>query len=638
MRANAAFRLVINWTLVQAVVLLCILGLCGHLDQVAVMAAAESWPSAPSPTAVRALYWHQAALLMVYLAGSGVIGYFMIRRRVIVPANRENHDLRRALKALEESQQRYKILFDAASDAIFLHRTDGTLLDINAVACRRLGYAREALLAVNYSDLTPPEDQIRSATLMEQLSCKRTFAYETVLLHTDRHPMPVEINCRLIEINGDKAILSMARDTSERRRAEAAMRDLQGQLIQAQKLEAIGTLAGGIAHDFNNLLLPISGYAELIRLSLDPGSVQAGQIGEILKAAKRAKEMVRHILAYSRQQAVECRPLQLSGVVEDAFSLLSVTMPSTVQLVCDIQSPDAWVMADPSQMQQVIMNLGTNAYHAMADTGGALTLVLDTVVLNPASGAAPLDLPPGDYVRLSVADTGCGMAPHLIERIYDPYFTTKPAGKGTGLGLSVAMGIVQRHGGRIAVSSRPEHGSRFDIYLPQHQSGKDASAVHAEANGERPRGGGQRVLVIDDDAQVLSSLADMLQAIGYDPLRFATASEALASIRLHPRHFDLVVTDMTMPHMTGIDVAQAVTALDIDLPVVLCTGFSEKSLEQRAREAGVRQILHKPVMLADLARTVATCCRKSPSSTPVGRHLLRGHQGTGCGVEQRNMQ
>ncbi len=376
---------------------------------------------------------------------------------------------------------------------------------------------------------------------------------------------------------------------------------LEEQLRQAQKMEAMGTLAGGIAHDFNNILAPILGYSELALTRLSPSDPLATDLQQVNKAAGRAKNLVQQILAFSRQAPHEKKPFQPHLVIKEALTLLRASLPSTIEIREDIPLDCGTILADPTQLHQIIMNLCTNAYHAMRETGGVLGVSLAKVTIEDNSSTTSSELAPGNYVVIEVSDTGCGMEKKTIAHIFEPYFTTKSKGEGTGLGLSVVHGIVKSYQGQITVYSEPEKGTSFHIYLPRIAGTPSfAEGVSSETIST----GTERVLVVDDEEMISIMLQLILQSLGYQVTFSCNSLEALALIAQDPQAFDLLITDMTMPNLTGFELAQKALAIRPDLPIILCTGFSELLNKEQAQALGIRTYLMKPVSVRELGLAV----------------------------------
>ena len=387
----------------------------------------------------------------------------------------------------------------------------------------------------------------------------------------------------------------------QRDRQEGDKKKFESQLIQSQKMEAIGTLSGGIAHDFNNILGSILGYTELSILGVPEGSKLKKNLTEVFKAGKRAKTLIQQILAFSRKQELEQKPLQLKYIVKESLKLLRSTLPTDIEIKEDIAKDVGVVNADPTQMQQVIMNLCTNAGHAMQKEGGVLTVGLANVELDDIAAAQYVNINPGPYLRFSVSDTGDGITPDVKERIFEPYFTTKAPGAGTGLGLSVVHGIVKSHGGTITVYSEQGKGSTFHVYLPLIQE----EAIKPEMDEQAPiLTGNERILFIDDEPTLVEIGTLMLDRLGYKVTTRTSSIEALELFREKPNKFDLVITDMTMPKMTGDKLAQELMKIRPDIPIIICTGYSGRISEEKAIGMGIKALVMKPLMMRDIANTV----------------------------------
>jgi PAS domain S-box-containing protein len=408
--------------------------------------------------------------------------------------------------------------------------------------------------------------------------------------------------------------LSPVRDLSQKIDHYAAIiRDItrecqmEQQLIQSQKMEAIGTLAGGIAHDFNNILAAINGFAELTLDEVDKNTTAERNLQEILNAAHRAKELVQQILTFSRQTIPERRPASVRFIVEEAAKLLRASLPATIEIRQHFNS-NAMVLADPTQIHQVVMNLGTNAANAMQEKGGVLEFDLrDEFVDADVADHFP-EIEPGPHLKLTVSDTGHGMAQEIMDRIFEPFYTTKANGEGTGMGLSVVHGIVSSFGGMIAVSSEPGKGSSFDLFLPTIERTSDLERTQEPPI---PTGGNEHILFVDDEPPLVKMGRLMLAPLGYQVTTQTSGSEALEQIKAQPDRFDLVVTDMTMPKITGDKLAQAITEIRPKLPVILCSGFSTPLDEQKAAAMGIQAFIRKPFLIEQLARIIRTVLDKN---------------------------
>jgi len=384
-------------------------------------------------------------------------------------------------------------------------------------------------------------------------------------------------------------------------------RSLEYQLAQAQKMEAIGTLAGGIAHDFNNILAPIFGFAEISLLEIPKDSRVHHYLEQILASSQRAKELVRQILTFSRKSEKAHMPVQASILIKESLKLLRSTLPATIEIRREIH-PDAsktTIIADPTQVHQVLMNLCANAEHAMRETGGILEIGLANVDILPDSPAVYQDLERGSYLRLSVSDTGHGMSEEVLKRIFDPYFTTKGPDEGTGLGLAVVFGIVKSVGGSVNVASEPGKGTTFEVFFPRSEVAAESAD---EAAPPLPVGKG-RILVVDDEKGLLEVLKAMLTQLGYQVTTSDNGADALEKLRANAVAYDLVITDQTMPKMQGTDLAREILKIRTDIPIILSTGFSKTVDEKKAESMGIRGLLMKPVTWRDLAETVKKALR-----------------------------
>ncbi|HSR10887.1 MAG TPA: ATP-binding protein, partial [Thermodesulfobacteriota bacterium] len=397
---------------------------------------------------------------------------------------------------------------------------------------------------------------------------------------------------------------------ADRKRTEEEKALLQSQLQQAQKMEAIGTLAGGIAHDFNNILSAILGYAELAGLDLPEASRARQNLRQAIRAGHRAKDLVKQILTFSRQGKEERRPLDIGAIVKEELRFLRASLPSTIEIGQEMEDDLGTLSADPTQIHQILMNLCTNAAQAIGEQGGRIGVSLSNCALEERHQAIAAGVEPGSYVRLRVTDTGQGMTPEIMKRIFDPYFTTKEVGKGTGLGLAVVHGIVKSYGGAISVASEPGRGSTFDVYLPRIDG---RGEIGADQRGEdRPAAEDEHILVVDDEQMLAEVLQEMLSTLGYRTSARTSSIEALELIRARPDQFDLVITDMTMPNMTGDKLAARMLEIRPGLPIIMCTGYSEYMDKQKAEGLGIRELLLKPLVMNELARAVRRALDKSP--------------------------
>ena len=514
---------------------------------------------------------------------------------------RESAALRDSQEALRQSEHRfrrlrqeYHTLLEAIPDCITLHAPDLKIIWANRQAVQIMGdkslqaVVGHACCELINGDQIPSQDCPVARSIRTGKTVYTTAA--TGSRHWDLRVVPVKDDSGKVE-----AVVRIAREVTETHR-------LQQQLFQAQKMEAIGTLAGGIAHDFNNILAAIIGFAEMALQQDSMGQQSRLNVREILKAGMRAKELVHQILAFSRQTEQRRRPVQIAAIVEEALKLLRSILPVTIAMDSRIQT-DSPIEADPTQIHQVIINLGTNAAHAMRERGGILTVRLTDVYLDTITAVHHQEIKPGHYVSLIIEDTGHGMDAATLERIFEPYFTTKKIGEGTGLGLAVAHGIMKSHKGAITVKSRPGVGTAFTLYFPvTHEKSSD---LEPSAASPLIAKGTERILFVDDEESLTRLSEQMLNRLGYQPYAFHSAGEALDFFKQNPKTVDLLITDLTMPYMSGLELAEACTALRPDLPVILCTGHGNMG-EQRpvSDRLNIRAFIGKPVRLQDLALTI----------------------------------
>ena len=380
--------------------------------------------------------------------------------------------------------------------------------------------------------------------------------------------------------------------------------NLANALRQAQKMEAIGTLAGGIAHDFNNILMPILGYSEMIQSYTTPDTDTARDIAQVIKASHRASNLVKQILTFSRQKEHERQNVELHLITNEALKLLRASIPTTIDFQLQIAAKGYTVLADSTQLHQVIMNLCTNAFHAMQETGGILSVSLNKMILTVGELSRKLDLTPGEYLCLEVRDTGIGMAPETVERIYEPYFSTKKEGRGTGLGLAVVHGIIRGHHGAITVSSKLGEGTSFSVYLPLSTPNQTSNGQEDMALAQSLPQGNERILIVDDEQDIITLETKMLQKLGYQVSSTIDSRQALRMFEAAPDIFDLLITDMTMPHLNGVDLTKAILAIRPKMPIILCTGHSDLISKEQAYKIGISEYLQKPIITKTFARAI----------------------------------
>jgi len=401
---------------------------------------------------------------------------------------------------------------------------------------------------------------------------------------------------------GDLVRLQIGTDITPLKELEKERHAMELQLVQSQKMESLGTLAGGIAHDFNNILYPILGFSEMAldEVGKNPPARQCMQ--EVLDSAERAKNLVEQILSFSRQYVEEFKPVALVPILSDALKLARATIPATIQIETQYAIGHGSVNGAENRLHQVIMNLVTNAFHAMENTGGVLKIELSEATLSAADIPSGYSVEPGNFFVLTVQDSGQGMPAEVVERIFEPYYTTRQKGKGTGLGLSITHGIIKSHGGFIKVDTAPECGTTFTVYLPRIDLPE--LPLNSDTAGDDIPGGYENILLVDDEEQAIKLARKVLIKLGYNVHARTSSLEALALFRSKPESYDLVITDMTMPHLTGIDLTQALMDIRPNIPIILCTGFSVMIDEAKAKALGIRAFVMKPIMKRKMARII----------------------------------
>lgn len=518
--------------------------------------------------------------------------------------------LKKRAGELDASEKRYRCLVQTSPTGILSTDMQWKIDFANRTLEEITGYTQADLSSMELWDMVPAEERDRKRQTGENHLRRPTQEmWEACWVRKDGQPIWVGLQATPIETKaGEPAILVNVMDITEQKRAEEEKKELEAQLQQARKMEAIGTLAGGIAHEFNNFLFPIIGYVDMAICHLPEDSIVCRNLKEVLKAANRAKEMVQQILAFSRRSEPERKPMKIQPVIKETLRMLRVLLPSTIEINQNIDKECGTVLADQSQIYQMIMNLGTNAYHAMSDKGGVLGVTMTEVNIDSGDFTSNLAISPGAYLKLTVSDTGHGMDRTVMERIFDPYFTTKRPGEGTGMGLSVVHGIVRGHGGHVTVYSEPGKGTTFCIYLPR----IDTVIVTPETvlAGPIPKGK-ERILLVDDEEQIILSARQMLEDLGYDVTSRTNSVEALELFVRQPDKFDLVMTDQAMPNMTGAELAKRLIGIRPETPIILFTGFSEVISEDKARAIGIREYVMKPVVMRDLAETIRKALDKN---------------------------
>lgn len=499
-------------------------------------------------------------------------------------------DRKRREDEIRDSEKRYRTILETALDGFIIVDCRGRLIRVNEAYCRITGYAEGQLLGKPISDMDALETPEQTKTRIKELRRKGHGRFETRHFRKDGTAFDIEVSARYLDLDGG-IYICFIKDISDKKQWETRIQ-------QSEKIEALGSLAAGIAHDFNNILFPLIGHAEMLKEDFSGNAQIQGSIDEILQASARARDLVQQILAFSRQGDAEFKVIKIQPIVQEALKLLRCSIPTTIDIQCDMDPDCGSVHADPTQIHQIVMNLVTNAFHALENRGGKIGVTLREMDPGADPCACP-DLPPGSYARLTVIDTGEGIDPRILPKVFDPYFTTKAKGRGTGMGLAVIQAIVNKCGGGIKIRSRPGRGTTVEVYLPVAEGTQKKEENETAAPMQV---GNEHILVVDDEEAIVRMLAQSLERIGYEVTAKTASMEALELFHAGSAAYDLVITDMTMPRMTGIELSREIKKIRPDIPVILCTGYSEDLDQERCRQLGIDGYITKPFVRKDLAK------------------------------------
>ncbi len=498
------------------------------------------------------------------------------------------------------ANQRYENVIKTSIDGFWTVNKEGRFIDVNNAYCSMTKYSRQELLQMSITDLEAKESQKQVKSHIKTVIEKGYDRFESKHRGKDGSLIDVEISANYSSHASD-LIFVFIRDITEKKRIENEKKSLIARLAQAQKMEAVGTLAGGIAHDFNNILGVILGYSDLAKEDAPPNSTFADDLDKVIQAGWRARDLVKQILAFSRQTDIELIPIQIQSLIKESLKMLRATIPTTIEIRDNLDPKCGVIMADPTQVHQILMNLCTNATLAMETSGGVLDIRLQDANLEQER-FKNLHIKPGKYLQLSISDTGSGIHSNIINKIFDPYFTTRETGKGTGMGLAIVHGIINDYGGTITVDSELGKGTSFNIFLP---NAKQEIIETTEEIKQVPKGT-ERILFIDDEELLAEMGNNMLQRLGYTVTVKRNSLEALENFQNNPHNYDVVITDQTMPGMTGSDLARRMLQIRPDIPIILCTGYSNLIDEKKAKSLGIKEFALKPINL----HTIATLLRK----------------------------
>lgn len=511
---------------------------------------------------------------------------------VIISITRDNTERKKARKALAESEEKYRSMMESMDDAAFICSSEHTIEYMNPAMSKKVG--QNSIGELCYKAIYGLYEKCPWCLNKKVLSGESVKT--EVVSPKDNKTYCVSLS-PIFHTDNSVSVLSVLRDITE-------IKTIERKLQQSQKMEAIGILAGGIAHDFNNILFPIIAYTEMLLGDIPQESPFHSSLDEIYGAAMRAQSLVSQILTFARQEHGEVKLIKMQHIVKEALKLIRSTVPATIDIKDDISQKCGVINADPTQIHQIVMNLTTNAYHAMEETGGTMTLSLKETEINDQD-AIRLNIPQGFYACLTVSDTGTGIPKDIMGKIFDPFFTTKQQGKGTGLGLSVVHGIVKSSGGTILTDSEIDKGTVFTVYLPIAESNlKKDDLLQANQVKISMRGGNERILIVDDEDMLIRLQKDMLERLGYKVTSFTSSFDALELFRTSPDKFDIVITDMTMPSMSGDKIALELIKIRPDIPILLYTGFSTIMSEEKALSMGIKGFLMKPVTVSQLDKKI----------------------------------
>ena len=523
--------------------------------------------------------------------------------------------------ALRKSVAQMRAITDSAQDAILMMDQNGLISFWNPAAESIFGYTGDEAIGKNLHQLIAPQryhEAHHAAFARFQQTGQGNVIDSTLELkacHKNGHEISVELSLSSLHLQDCWHSVGIIRDITERKQAEEEKAKLEGQIQRAQKMDSIGSLAGGIAHDLNNILFPISGLSEMLLDDIPPDTPEHKSIEQIYKSAKRGSDLVKQILSFSRQSNPLKLPIRIQPILNEALKLAQATIPRNIEITSQINTDCGLVSADPTQIHQIAMNLITNAFHAVEEKGGTINLELKEKTIeyfDEKDDLRDITMKSGRYACITISDNGTGIDQSLIDKIFDPYFTTKELGKGTGLGLSVVHGIVKEHGGDIWVYSEVGKGTTFNVYLPLLENTKDSKT---SAIIRKYPTGHERILLVDDEEPILHMEQMMLERLGYQVTTRMSSPDALAAFKVNPSGFDLVISDRGMPNMTGEQLARKLIAIKPGIPIIICSGFSDEKVVQLGKAMGVKGFLMKPLAAGDLAEMVRKVLDEPKGST-----------------------
>lgn len=518
----------------------------------------------------------------------------------------------KALEEVRQSEKRYRLLAENVNDVIWTINLETMKYNYITPSVERFrGYTCEEAMNLSLDEtLTPESRKLVREDLAKELERERlgysdpnrSRTFELEYYHKNGSTVWAEVTITFFRDQHKKpiGITGVTRDITERKNTEKEKKNLESQLQQSQKMEAIGTLAGGIAHDFNNILSAIMGNIEISLTGLDRETKLAIRLRRVLEACERAKDLVLQILMFSRQDEQIQKPVYMNYIVKEVLKLIRASLPATIKIQQNITDEKKIVLSDPTHIHQVVMNLCSNAADAMKEGGGVLGVNLDSVEINAETARKYHKLIPGEYIRLTVTDTGYGMEPDVMKRIFDPFYTTKEHGKGTGMGLALVHGIVSKIGGAVHVMSEPAKGSIFQVFFPK---AREELIADGENEDDIPKGD-EHILFVDDEKNIVEMAQEMFSSMGYKVISTMNSLEALSIFKKQPERFDLIISDQTMPDLTGINLAKAILEIRSDIPIIICTGFSDLIDPEMVKSIGIREYVLKPYSKTSIARLI----------------------------------
>jgi two-component system, cell cycle sensor histidine kinase and response regulator CckA len=504
-------------------------------------------------------------------------------------------------KELAESRENYRQLTEEINDAIFVLDSEGRVTYLSPAITAITGHQPEETLGLHFLDFVFPDDQQLIREKFQKVLLGLYQPSEFRVVDSTGKPHWVRTSSRPISGNdGPRGLRGILTDIENEKREMFEKTKLLQRIHDNQKLEAIGTLAGGIAHDFNNILSVIIGFCEITKMNAAENRLVCDNMDKVLKASERARGLVRQILTFSKKTTQDKELVEPYLLLREGIELLTGSIPKTIRIIKNISEDSAPVLADPAQFNQIIVNLCTNAYYAMKEHGGVLEISLDSIMIDAKTANVLSDLREGPYVRLQVRDTGQGIPEESLPRIFEPFYTTKPTGEGTGLGLSVIHGVIQSMGGAITAESKRGEGSIFTVYLPRQDKGVPITPESYNV----PQGKGEHILVVDDEEMIAYLVRELLSSLGYAVTMTTSGKDCLEKFLADPSAYDAVITDQTMPDVTGTQLASEITRIRSDLPVIICTGHSDLLDEEKAAQMNIAAFLNKPIRRDILAKTL----------------------------------